>query len=219
MAAKQAAINAPLVGLDGTVASSVELEAGVFGAELKPHLIHEVVRAEAAAARAGTRGAKSRGQVAGGRAKPWRQKGTGRARQGTTRAPQWKGGGAVFGPVPRSYSHKLPKKMRRAALRSALSQRIKEDALTIVEALPLEEYKTKRVSEMLAALGLEGNSVLLVVDAANVFLERSARNLYGVSVLRAEGLNVYDVLRHDKLVMTKAAVPLVAERLCVEAGS
>jgi len=208
-----------VVTVENKKAGTLDLDPVVFEAQVKPHLFHAEVRRQLAERHRGTHSTKNRTAVSGGGAKPWRQKGTGRARQGTTRAPQWKGGGAVFGPVPRSYSHKLPKKMRRAALRSALSQRIKEDALTIVEALPLEEYKTKRVSEMLAALGLEGNSVLLVVDAANVFLERSARNLYGVSVLRAEGLNVYDVLRHDKLVMTKAAVPLVAERLCVEAGS
>ena len=110
-------------------------------------------------------------------------------------------------------------RMRRAALRSALSHRVQEAAVTVVEALPVEEYKTKRVLEMLGALGLGGQSVLLVLDSANAFLERSARNLHGVSVLRAEGLNVYDVLRHDRLVLTQAAVPMVAARLSGEAGS
>jgi large subunit ribosomal protein L4 len=186
---------------------------------VKPHLFHAEVRRQLAERQRGTHSTKNRTAVSGGGAKPWRQKGTGRARQGTTRAPQWKGGGAVFGPVPRGHGHKLPKKMRRAALRSAVSQRVKEDAVTVVESLPFEEYKTRRVCELFTSLGLEGRSVLLVIDAANAFLERSARNLRGVAVLRAEGLNVYDVLRHEALVMTKAAVPLVAGRLGVEAGS
>ena len=208
-----------VVTIENKKAGSLDLSPVVFEAPVRPHLFHAEVRRQLAKRRSGTHSTKNRSAVSGGGAKPWRQKGTGRARQGTTRAPQWAGGGAVFGPVPRGYAHKLPKKMRRAALRSALSQRIVQDAVTVVEALPLEEYKTKRVTEMLAALGLAGQSVLLVLEAADSFLERSARNLYGVTVLRAEGLNVYDVLRHDRLVMTKAAVPLVAERLGAEAGS
>jgi len=208
-----------VVTVENKKAGTVDLDPVVFEAQVKPHLFHAEVRRQLAERHRGTHSSKNRTAVSGGGAKPWRQKGTGRARQGTTRAPQWKGGGAVFGPVPREYGHKLPKKMRRAALRSALSHRIKEDSVTVVESLPIEQYKTRRVIEILAALGLAGRSVLLVVDAADAFLERSARNLHGVTVLRSEGLNVYDVLRHDKLVMTKAAVPLVAARLGAEAGA
>ncbi|MBW2268298.1 MAG: 50S ribosomal protein L4 [Deltaproteobacteria bacterium] len=208
-----------VVTVENKKAGTVDLDPTVFEVQVKPHLFHAEVRRQLAERHRGTHSTKNRTAVSGGGAKPWRQKGTGRARQGTTRAPQWKGGGAVFGPVPRDYGHKLPKKVRRAALCGALSHRLQEEAVTVVEALPLEEYKTKRVREMLAALGLAGQSVLLVVEAADAFLERSARNLYGVNVLRAEGLNVYDVLRHDKLVMTRAAVPVVAERLGAEARS
>jgi large subunit ribosomal protein L4 len=208
-----------VVTVENKKAGTLDLDPVVFEAQVKPHLFHAEVRRQLAERQRGTHSTKNRTAVSGGGAKPWRQKGTGRARQGTTRAPQWKGGGAVFGPVPRGHGHKLPKKMRRAALRSAVSQRVKEGAVTVVESLPFEEYKTRRVCELFTSLGLEGRSVLLVIDAANAFLERSARNLRGVAVLRAEGLNVYDVLRHEALVMTKAAVPLVAGRLGVEAGS
>lgn len=203
----------------GQAGSSAQLPDDVFDGSVNESVLHQVVTAQRAHFRHGNASTKNRSAVSGGGRKPWRQKGTGRARQGTTRAPQWKGGGAVFGPVPRGHGHKLPKKMRRAALRSAVSQRVKEGAVTVVESLPFEEYKTRRVCELFTSLGLEGRSVLLVIDAANVFLERSALNLPGVTVLRAEGLNVYDVLRHEALVMTKAAVPLVAGRLGVEAGS
>jgi large subunit ribosomal protein L4 len=151
--------------------------------------------------------------VSGGGAKPYRQKGTGRARQGTIRAPQYQGGGVVFGPVPRGYTQKLPKKMRRAALLSALSQRLGESALTIVDDLQLEGYKTKRVLEMLSALGLNLTSTLIVIDEPSVTIEASARNLPGVSVIRSEGVNVYDLLRHKSVLMTKAAVEKLQARL------
>ena len=206
-----------VVTVENQKAGTVDLDPVVFEAQVKPHLYHAEVRRQLARRHRGTHGTKNRTAVSGGGAKPWRQKGTGRARQGTTRAPQWKGGGVVFGPVPRSYDHKLPKKVRRAALRSALSQRVGEGAAMVIESLALDEYKTRRVVEMLAGLGLGGASVLIVVDELAAYLERSARNLPGVKVLPVAGLNVYDVLRHEKLVMTQAAVPLVAERLGGEA--
>ncbi len=194
-------------------AGSVELSSAVFEAAVKPHLFHAEVRRQLARRRAGTHSTKNRSAVSGGGSKPWRQKGTGRARQGTNRAPQWAGGGVVFGPVPRSYEHSLPKKVRRAALRGALSQRVQEGAVTVLEALELDAYKTKRVVEILGGLGLGGSKVLIVIDEPNAYIERSARNLHGVGVIRAGGLNVYDVLRHDKLVMTRAALAAVEERL------
>ena len=202
-----------VVTTENKKAGSVELAPAVFEVPVKPHLFHAEVRRQLARRRAGTHSTKNRALVSGGGAKPWRQKGTGRARQGTTRAPQWAGGGAVFGPVPRSHEHKLTKKMRRAALRSALSMRAKEGDLTVVEALELEEIKTRRVVEILDSLGLAGKGVLIVIPEEDAKVERSARNLHGVAVLRAEGLNTYDVLRHGKLLMTRGAVEAVEARL------
>jgi large subunit ribosomal protein L4 len=180
---------------------------------VKPHLFHAEVRRQLAARRRGTHSTKNRAAVSGGGIKPWRQKGTGRARQGSIRSPQWAGGGVVFGPVPRSYEHALPKKVRRAALRAALSQRRAEGALTLLEGLALEGYRTRRMVEILRALGLSGHKVLIVIERADPFVERSARNLPGVAVLRAEGLNVFDVLRHERLVMTVGALEAVERRL------
>jgi large subunit ribosomal protein L4 len=202
-----------LIKMDASKAGSVELDASVFEAPVKPHLFHAEVQRQLARRRSGTHATKNRSLVSGGGAKPWRQKGTGRARQGTTRAPQWSGGGVVFGPVPRSYEHSLPKKMRRAALCSALSLRQQEGALVLIESIELPEFKTRRVVEMLEGLGLAGESVLIVTAEADAHLERSSRNLPGVSVLRAEGLNVYDVLRHSRMLMTQAALAAVQERL------
>ena len=199
--------------MENKKAGSVELSPVVFEAAVKPHLFHAEVRRQLARRRSGTHSTKNRSAVSGGGSKPWRQKGTGRARQGTTRAPQWAGGGVVFGPVPRSYEHSLPKKARRAALRGALSQRLQEGAVTVLETLELDEYRTRRVVEILGGLGLAGEKVLIVIDEANPRIERSARNIHGVGVLRVAGLNVYDVLRHDKLVMTRAALEAVEQRL------
>lgn len=201
-----------VVSVGGGQAGSVELDPSVFEAPIKPHLFHAEVRRQLAARRAGTHATKNRSAVSGGGAKPYRQKGTGRARQGTTRAPQFAGGGAVFGPVPRSYDHKLPKKMRRAALRAALSLRQKEGTLKVADELGLDEFKTKRVVEMLRNLGVDG-SVLLVLGGPEPHLEKSARNVPGVGVLRAEGLNVYDVLRHRQIVIARGALESIGARL------
>jgi large subunit ribosomal protein L4 len=199
----------------GKPGASVELDASVFEAPVRAHLLHAEVRRQLAARRRGTHATKNRHAVSGGGIKPWRQKGTGRARQGSIRSPQWAGGGVVFGPVPRGYEHALPKKARAAALRCALSHRLREGALVVVDELALGVFKTRRMREILAALGLAGETVLIVSDAPDAFLERSARNLPGVSVVRAEGLNVYDVLRHAKLLFTRAAVTKAQERLAV----
>ena len=202
-----------VVTTENKKAGKLEVSPAVFEAVVKPHLLHAEVRRQLAARRRGSHSTKNRTAVSGGGAKPWRQKGTGRARQGTTRAPQWSGGGAVFGPVPRSHDLALPKKMRRAALRGALSLRVGEGAVTVVEALQLDGFKTRRVAEILDGLGVGGEGVLIVIHEADPFVERSARNLRGVSVVRAAGLNVYDVLRHPKLVATKAAVAAIEQRL------
>jgi large subunit ribosomal protein L4 len=194
-------------------AGTVDLSSTVFEAKVKPDLFHAEVTRQLAARRNGTHSTKNRAAVSGGGAKPWRQKGTGRARQGTNRAPQWAGGGVVFGPVPRSYEHKLPKKVRRAALRGALTHRLNEGAMTVLDSFELREFKTQRVAETLRSLGIEGGGVLIVIDAKDDHLERSARNLPHVHVLRVAGLNVYDVLRHSRLVLTKGAIAAIEARL------
>ena len=199
-------------------AGSVELDPSVFEAPVREHLFHAEVRRQLARRRRGTHSTKNRAAVSGGGIKPWKQKGTGRARQGTIRAPQWAGGGVVFGPVPRSYEHALPKKVRRAALLGALSQQHREGNVKVVDAIGLSEYKTKRVAQLLSDLALAEAKVLIVIDAADPFVERSARNLPNVSVLRVAGLNVYDVLRHGKLLFTKAAVAATTQRLRGAAG-
>ncbi len=194
-------------------AGSLDLSSAVFESEVKPHLYHAEVRRQLAERRSGTHSTKNRALVSGGGAKPYRQKGTGRARQGTTRAPQFQGGGVVFGPVPRGYSHKLPKKVRAAALRSALSQRVQESKLTVVDDLQVEGFKTKAIVEVLGALGLSEGTTLIVIEDVNPTVETSARNLPGVSVVRAEGVNVYDLLRHQNLLITKSAVEKLEARL------
>ena len=194
-------------------AGQIELDPAVFEAPVKPHLLHAEVRRQLARRRAGTHSSKNRSAVSGGGAKPDRQKGTGRARQGTIRAPQWAGGGVVFGPVPRGHEHKLPKKVRRAALLSGLSTRLQEGAITVVETLELEEFKTRAMAAVLEKLGLGESSVLIVIAEPSEKVEISARNLANVHVIRAEGLNVYDLLRHSKLLLTQAAVQALGRRL------
>lgn len=193
-------------------AGSLDLDPAVFEAAVKPHLFHAEVRRQLALRRGGNHSTKNRSAVSGGGSKPWRQKGTGRARAGSTRAAQFAGGGVVFGPVPRSYAHKLPKKMRAAALRGALSEKAASDSIVVVDELQIESYKTAKMVEILDALGLSGESLLIVLDTANPMLEGSVRNLPKVGVIRAEGLNVYDVLRHSKLLLTRAAVDQVVAR-------
>jgi len=193
---------------------SVELDPAVFEAPIKPHLFHAEVRRQLARRQRGTHSSKNRSAVSGGGVKPWRQKGTGRARQGSIRAPQWAGGGAVFGPVPRSHEHALPKKVRRAALCAALSLRVREEGLVVVEELVLDELKTKRLVERLAELGLDAErSVLIVIEAPDERVQRAARNLPWAHVLPVAGLNTYDVLRHEKLLVTRAALDAIHARL------
>ena len=202
-----------VVTAENQKAGSVDLDSVVFEAPVVPDLFHAEVRRQLAHRRAGTHSTKNRANVSGGGSKPWRQKGTGRARQGTTRAPQWSGGGVVFGPVPRSHEHSLNKKVRRNALRGALSLRQNEGAITVVDGLEIGEYKTAKVASLLKGLDLSGGGVLIVIRDADPFVERSARNLPHVSVLRVAGLNVYDVLRHPKLLLTKDAVEGIVARL------
>ena len=202
-----------IVTVDNKKAGSVDLSAAVFEATVKPHLFQAEVRRQLAGRRAGTHSTKNRALVSGGGAKPYKQKGTGRARQGTRRAPQFAGGGIAFGPVPRNHTHKLNKKTRRAALRGALSWKFAESQIRVLESLDCEDYKTKRIVEILNGLGLEGKTVLIVIDEPSATVEASARNIPGVDVIRSEGLNVYDVLRHKALVFTKASIAALDVRL------
>ncbi len=176
-----------VVTLENKRSGSVDLNATVFEAPVRTDLLHAEVRRQMALRRSGTHSTKNRTAVSGGGAKPWRQKGSGRARQGTTRAPQWSGGGVVFGPVPRSYEHALPKKVRGAALRSALSHRLAEGDITVVDSIDLDGFKTQRVVEILRGLSLGEASVLIVIDDRNEHLQRSARNLPGVTVMPVAG--------------------------------
>jgi large subunit ribosomal protein L4 len=202
-----------IITTDNKKAGAVDLSATVFEAAVRPHLVQAEVRRQLAARRAGTHSTKNRALVSGGGAKPYKQKGTGRARQGTTRAPQFAGGGIAFGPVPRNYSHKLNKKTRAAALRSALSWQFEQSGIVVLESLDSDGYNTKRMAGILKEVGLGGKTVLLVIDEANATVEGSARNIPGVDVIRAEGLNVYDVLRHKGIVFTKASLAVIEARL------
>ncbi len=204
----------------GGTAGQIELAPAIFEAKIRAHLFHAEVRRQLAKRRAGTHSTKNRASVSGGGIKPWKQKGTGRARQGTIRAPQWAGGGVVFGPTPRNYEHKLTKKTRRAALTGAISLRHKEGALVIADGLALSEPKTQRALDLLGTLGVAGKTVLFVTATQQMQLELSVRNLRGIDVIRAEGLNVYDVLRHERLVIAKDAVVALEQRLiATSAGS
>ena len=204
-------LQAKVRGIDGSEKGDVTLPA-LFDEKPREHLIYEVVQMQQARRRAGTHSTKTRHFVSGGGAKPWRQKGTGNARAGSSRSPIWEGGAVVFGPLPRDYSYNLPVKSRRVALKSVLADRLRSGSLTVVESIELEEGKTKRVIAMLEALGIEDN-VLIVNGAENEALERGARNLPKVKVLRTEGVNVYDVLRYKHLILTKSAVEALKERL------
>jgi large subunit ribosomal protein L4 len=210
-AVEPGSLTASLRAVDGGTVGEVVLPE-LFAERPREHLIYEVVNMQLASRRGGNAATKTRAFVSGGGKKPWRQKGTGRARAGSTRSPLWAGGAAVFGPQPRSYAYQLPAKARRVALRSVMADRQRTGGLTIVDQISLAEPKTKQVVAMLKALGLEG-SVLIVSRGEDQALERAARNLPSVKVLRSQGLNVYDVLKHKHLVMTKDALAAVAERL------
>jgi large subunit ribosomal protein L4 len=184
--------------------SDMELDDRVFGAKVNDSLFHEVVRKTLASQRSGTAATKNRADVRGGGAKPWKQKGTGRARAGSRRSPLWRGGGTMFGPMPRDYSFSIPKKVSSAALKAALSLRHKEGKLILLNDFPLEGFKTRQVVEVLKKFQVE--DALIVTDRKNPLLERSTRNIPGVLVLRCEGLNVYDILNHEHLILLSPVV-------------
>jgi large subunit ribosomal protein L4 len=189
-----------------------ELPGAIFEAPVKPHLLHEVVRMQLASRRQGTADTKGRSEISGGGKKPYKQKGTGRARQGSTRAPQWRHGGTVFGPTPRSYAFSVPKAVRRQALLGALTTKAQEGSVYVVEALGLEKPSTKGFRALLEGLGLP-ERVLVVLPARDEVVEKSARNLPEVRVLTVRGLNVYDILRAKALVVTPEGIQTLREVL------
>ena len=190
---------------------SLELDESVFGAEVKEHLFYTVVRQQMAARRSGNHKVKSRSEVSGGGRKPFKQKGTGRARQGTTRAAQMRGGGIVHGPTTRDHGHKVPKKVRRAAMRSALSRRVEESKFIVFDAFELSEIKTKAFKSVMSSF--EFGDLLLILSDKDENVIKSARNIPGVTVIPVDGLNVYDILKHQNVAATKAAVAGIASRL------
>lgn len=187
------------------------LNEAIFGAKPRTHLLHQAVVMQLANQRTGSAATKSKGFVSGGGKKPWRQKGTGRARAGSIRSPIWVGGGTVFGPQPRDYSYRMPRTARREALLSALSLKKRESKLIVVDKLELEQAKTKLMVQALAELKVA--SALLVIPQADAKIERSARNLPNVKVLRVDGLNVYDLLRYEHLILTEQALKILQEKL------
>ena len=195
--------------MTGATVGTMELSDAVFGVEVNEHLVKMAVTAHLAALRQGTQKAKTRGEVSGGGRKPWRQKGTGHARQGSTRSPQWTHGGVVFAPTPRDYTFKLNKKEKQAALKSALTSRVAENKIYVLDSLKLDEIKTKKFVEILKNLKLDKALVVLDSDDEKVIL--SARNVENVKTVNANGINVFDILKYDAFVATKAAVEAIQE--------
>jgi large subunit ribosomal protein L4 len=196
----------------GSQVGDIELNDSVFGIEPNNHVLFEAIIMQRASLRQGNHKVKNRSEVAGGGRKPWKQKGTGRARQGSIRSPQWRGGGTVFGPTPRSYSYKLPKKVRRLAIKSALSAKALEENILVLESLSFEAPKTKEFVAVLNNLSVD-TKALIVTDGLDEKVALSARNIPGVTVVAADGLNVLDVVSHNKLILTKSAVEKVEEVL------
>lgn len=184
--------------------SDIELDDRIFDAKVNPTLFYDVVRMNLSSQRKGTASTKNRALVRGGGAKPWRQKGTGRARAGTRRSPLWRGGGTIFGPMPKDYSFSLPKKVKRAALRAALSLKRQEGKLILLNGFPLEGFKTRQVLEILKRFQVE--DALIITNERHPYLERSARNIPGIKIVRYEGLNVYDILNHEHLILLRPTV-------------
>lgn len=204
--------NVSLFKQDGTQNGTVELNADIFGIEPNNDVVFEAVVMQRASMRQGTHAVKNRSAVRGGGKKPWRQKGTGRARQGSIRSPQWRGGGIVFGPTPRSYAYSIPKKMRRLALKSVLSQKVLDESLVVVDEFKFETPKTKDFAQSLSKLNVE-KKVLLVLEEDNESAVLAARNLSNVKIVEPTGINVLDIMNSDKLVITQKALSQVEEAL------
>ena len=201
--------NVSVFNMEGNEVGTIELNDAVFGVEINENLVHQAVVLQLANNRQGTQKAKTRSEVSGGGRKPWRQKGTGHARQGSTRAPQWTGGGVVFAPVPRDYTVKMNKKEKRAALKSVLTSRVQENKFLVVDELKFDEIKTKKMQGVLDALKVKKALVVLKDNDQNVLL--SARNIADVRTVLTSTLNVFDILKYDTVVVTKAAVENIEE--------
>lgn len=201
--------NVAVYNMEGKEVDKIELNDSIFGVEINEHLVHMAVLQQLANKRQGTQKAKTRSEVRGGGRKPWRQKGTGHARQGSTRSPQWTGGGVVFAPTPRDYSFKLNKKEKRAALKSALTSRVVESKFVVVDELKLDEIKTKKFVEVLKNLNVE--KALVVLNDMDEKVIASAANIPTVKTTQTNELNVFDVLKYDTVVVTKAAVATIEE--------
>ena len=201
--------NVSVFNMEGKEVGKIDLSDKVFGVEPNENLLHLAVVQQLANNRQGTQKAKTRSEVSGSTAKPWRQKGTGHARQGSTRSPQWRHGGVVFAPVPRDYSFKLNKKEKRAALKSALTSRVEENKFIVVDSLTFDEIKTKNVANALKNLNV--SKALVVLEDGNVNAELSAKNIAGVKTARTNTINVYDVMKYNTVIATKAAVKAIEE--------
>ena len=201
--------NVSVYNMEGKEVEKIDLSDAVFGVEINEHLVHMAVVSQLANNRQGTQKAKTRSEVSGGGRKPWRQKGTGHARQGSTRAPQWTGGGVVFAPVPRNYSFKMNKKEKQLALKSALTSRVQENKLIVLDELKLDEIKTKNFKKVMDNLNVTKGLVVLAENDKNVGL--SARNIYGIDTTLTNAINVYDILKAGTLVLTKDAVKKIEE--------
>ena len=201
--------NVSVFNMEGNQVGTMELNDAIFGAKVNEHLVHLAVVSQLANKRQGTQKAKTRSEVSGGGRKPWRQKGTGHARQGSTRAPQWTGGGMVFAPVPRDYTIRLNKKEKRAALKSVLTSKVQENKFIVVDELKFDEIKTKAMKNVLANLKADKALVILNDNDQNVVL--SARNIEGVETALTNTINVFDLLKHNTVVVTKAAVETIEE--------
>ncbi len=201
--------NVSVYNMEGKEVGKIELNDAIFGAKVNEHLVHMAVVQHLANKRQGTQKAKTRSEVSGGGRKPWRQKGTGHARQGSIRAPQWKGGGVVFAPVPRDYSFKINKKEKRAALKSVLTSRVQENKLIVVEELKFDEIKTKNFKTVMD--NLKVSKALVVLGEKNENAVLSARNLPKINTAYADAINVYDIMKGDTLVLTKDAVAKIEE--------
>ena len=201
--------NVSVYNIEGKEVGTIDLNDAVFGVEVNEHLVHMAVVSQLANKRQGTQKAKTRSEVSGGGRKPWRQKGTGHARQGSTRAPQWTGGGVVFAPVPRDYSFKMNKKEKRAALKSALTSRVEEKKFIVVDELNFDEIKTKKFQTVLNNLNVE--KALVVLEDGNKNAELSARNIADVKTAHTNTINVYDVLKYNTVIATKAVVAAIEE--------
>ena len=201
--------NVSVYNIEGKEVGTIDLNDSVFRVEVNEHLVHMAVVSQLANKRQGTQKAKTRSEVSGGGRKPWRQKGTGHARQGSTRAPQWTGGGVVFAPTPRDYSFKLNKKERRAALKSALTSRVEEKKFIVVDEINFDEIKTKKFQDVLNNLSV--SKALVVLEDGNKNAELSARNIADVKTAKTNTINVYDILKYNTVIATKAAVQAIEE--------